>query len=162
MMNLDLLGLLLAIPLAIVANLITPKISAAIGGRSGRSGRSGRRRKSGWKRNRHLEEELALITNLATNAEKLTQHLFTVFLKAAVVLMVVSIATDVMWMLMRVFGELFYIGSLSGLIYALDIVGAVVVVRIVMDGLRDLDKVRNFEEYKAFVRRELGRPDDEC
>ena len=142
---LDLLPLILAVPFGVLANLITPKISSIISKRSKipEPDVAGTR-----------QENMERAMNLATDKTQLAYHFITVFLKIALIVAMTSIVANVLRLTEGVLRQylpvdLIYLWHLINLVY---IVGAVIVIRMIREGLRDIEKVKSIEEYKSLIR----------
>ena len=141
-MILDLLPLILAIPFGVLANLLTPQIDSAISRRS---------KSSALNRLNKRHEDLGFVMDLATNKAHLAYHYIALFLRAVLIVVIVSVVNAVLSLMI---GFLTTIGlhppiNLWILTYIVDLVGAIIVIRLIISGLRDIEKIRNIEEYKS-------------
>lgn len=139
------LGLAAAIPLSIIANLVTPRIQNLLSKRS---------EAKSAKRIAELRAEYERVLALTKNADELHTHLlqnilfitfFTAFFGA------ISGALFAVGSFLPNSPQLFQLGQLIA------VAGAVGVARICIDAIRDTNRVRKFDSYKARIESEIGK-----
>lgn len=139
------IGLAAAIPLSIAANLLTPKIQQLLSKRSDAKTA---------KRIAEIREEYERVLGFTKNPDALHTHLlqnilfitfFTAFFGA------ISGALFAAGSFVQNSQPFFQLGQVAA------VVGAVAVARICIDGIRDTNRVRQFDWYKARVESEIGK-----
>ena len=145
------LAIVLAIVLGLVANLLTPKIRLLLSKRSNRSK---------WNHGPEKGEEFKMIENLTSSTQNLVQHLFAVIFKVLAIVAIVSVVTDVMALVFD-FVRYEFDFPLYWLIRLVDIIGAVVVIRLVFGALKDLEMIKNFLHYQSLMREKKDDRDDD-
>jgi len=139
-----LVGLVLAIPLAVVANLITPRVQGWIDKRS---------RRAMQKKSFRLQEEYLRIAQLRSTREGLSEHLLTVLLRVALVGALFGVVTSAVYALGYLF-QMQYAFVAAAQVFA--ILGSLIVLGICTTAFKEHAKVKNFVEYRDFVEKELG------
>jgi len=138
------LGIIFAVPLAIVANLLTPRIQGWLASR-GETKLAQRHSK--------LRSEYERVRELKKDHLALNSFLITAVLEATFVSSCVGIVVGM------IFGVKFLVGLgavfvAAGQFFAAS--GAVVVAQICIEAIRISNRTRKFQEYKQRVEQELG------
>lgn len=142
------IGLVLAIPLSIAGNMMTPRAQQWL------SQRSSTRR---HKRHERLVSEFEQVRKFADDRARFNTYLLTVVLAATFVGSAVAIASGAVWAVAYVTGSdqvLFSFGQVIG------VLGAIFISKVCVDAMRVSARVSDFQAYKASVEAELGRPID--
>jgi hypothetical protein len=150
------LGLLLAIPLAIAANLLTPQIQSWLDERN---------KNKALARTKDLQTEYELIKSYKTSREDFREYLLWIVIRTTYIGSLIGIFAGLAFGIPNLFDivgnydrgweivrSIFFIGG-----QALSILGALLVVNICNNALQVYLKVKNFEAYEISVQRNLSR-----
>lgn len=143
------IGLALAIPFSVAANLLTPTCQRLFQKFS---------KTSVLRRTRRLQDEFDLACRYKDNPTSFHEYLLVTVIKTTAIVSLVGLISGLFSLLGFVAQEIaprhqIFAFSVSQFV---QIVGALIVVQICTRSLRVLYRVRNFVEFESFVRNELG------
>lgn len=139
------LGLAAAIPLSIGANLVTPRIQRLLAKRD---------EKKSEKRRAELRAEFERVKGLTESRDLLHTHLLQNILVITFITSFFGAIAAALFALGNFFPNvrsLFQLGQVTA------VVGGVSVARICLDAIRDTNRVREFDRYKAKIESEIGK-----
>jgi hypothetical protein len=140
------IGTALSIPLSIIASLLAPKVQTYLDTRS---------KVAALKRSEELTKELQRISEFKNNSDLLREYLLEVLIRAAYYLAITGIIAGPLWAASSI---LYLGGMLNAAGQFVSLIGALLVVRISSRAIRDLDRVRNFNEFELQVGEYLKKP----
>ena len=140
-------GLLLSIPMAIAANLVTPKIQRWL--------ETSSKRRAIEKTN-DLQAEYQRISDYVNNPHEFTSYLLFVIIRTTLIGSVVGIIVSLAYAAAQLSSTFYYRSNLGGLIYAsaqiISIIGALMIVNTCRVAASTWYKVKNFDRYQQTVR----------
>lgn len=140
------IGLLIAIPLSILANILTPRAQKWLDRRS----ETKQSKRAGTLRSEHAQ-----VAALVEDQRKLHTYLLMVVVRATYIGSLVGIITGLIW---AVNSFISYNEFISGAAQILAVFGAIMIVRVCGEGMQVALKVQNYPSYKERVEKQLGQP----
>ncbi|MRR50335.1 MAG: hypothetical protein EG825_05385 [Rhodocyclaceae bacterium] len=137
-------GLAAAIPLSVVANLLTTRIQNVLARRD---------EKKSAKRREELLLQYARVLKLTKSPAELQIHLLHNILVITLVTSFFGVISGLLFALRSFFPNASQFLQLG---QVMSIVGGIAVITICMDAIRDTNRVRKFDLYKASVEAETG------
>lgn len=159
-MKVDLwISLLLAIPLAIAANLLTPHIRSWLDRRAekGASVRLERTRREREASIARLEDEIEEIENYRGDRAKLHELLLETVIRATLYGAIGTAVASLMFTLLRVIGHGYlYEAVVYSTSQFVTVVTSLMVFQVCWRGLKVIQRVRNFDQWVENVRQEIS------
>jgi hypothetical protein len=137
------LSLLLAIPLSILANIVTPFVQRWLDKFN---------EKRVLERTKGLQKEYEQVKHFAEDRSEFKEYLLWVVIRTTLVGSLVGIFSQAL----NAVGNILYVG---GILYAISqvigIIGSIMVINLCSDALKIYSKVQRFDEYQKFVVKEF-------
>lgn len=140
----------LAIPLAVIANIFTPKIQSWLEGRG---------KKRSKQRTQELQKELDELTEYQESPEKFHQYLLGVVIRATYIGSLVGIFAGITYILTRFAREFIYfdfaniVFSLTGQVVSM--IGAVMIINVCGEAIRRINSLKNYSSVSSDLESKL-------
>jgi hypothetical protein len=139
------IGTALAIPLSIIASLLAPRIQSYFDKRS---------TVAESKRSKALASDLNRISEFKENRDLLREYLLEVIIKTGLYLALTGAIAGPFW----AFSGIVYLNGITNAIgHFITLIGALLVLRISVQAIKDINRVKNFDNFKLEVETYLNK-----
>lgn len=149
------IGLLLSLPLSILANILTPKFQSWFDSRN---------RKKSLQKNRNLQAEYEKVVKFKNDRQSFHEYLFWVVIRTTLIGSLLGVFAGIIFAIPNIFDILeipyseidFIRNTLYALGQSMSVIGALMIVNTCSTALRNYYKVKNFDEYEKFVKENIS------